>query len=215
MQLLLGDDHLVGIAVEGLDPDDQTRATPETVEVADLTLYYGKGTGFEYADGVDVVQFKYSPSQENAAFRTSDAKKTIAKFAESYRNYEKLYGAQEVEKKLRFQLVTNRPIYPQFTQAIRALATGKSPSGEVRKQARQFTVAAGLKGEALAAFAGKCQFLGESSSLILLVLQRYEKGSPLHATAKFTHTIAVIRVTKSLDVKYYRGRVNHLFVSKS
>jgi len=39
MQLLLGDDHLIGIAVEGLDPGDRMHASSETVEVADLTLY--------------------------------------------------------------------------------------------------------------------------------------------------------------------------------
>ncbi|MBD0306224.1 MAG: hypothetical protein ICV76_06690, partial [Nitrospiraceae bacterium] len=53
MQLLLGDDGLIGIAVEGLDPGDPIHALSEPVEVADLTLYYGRGTGFEHADKVD------------------------------------------------------------------------------------------------------------------------------------------------------------------
>ena len=109
MQLLTGNDHLIGIAVEGLDPGDQSRASPETVEVADLTLYYGQGTGFEYAANVDVVQFKYSPSRDNAQFRASD-QKTITKFAASYRDYKNRYSARQVEEKLRFQLITNRPI---------------------------------------------------------------------------------------------------------
>jgi len=166
MQLLLGDDHLIGIAVEGLDPDDQTRASPGTVEVADLTLYYGQGTGFEYADNVDVVQFKYSPSHENAEFRASDAKKTITKFAASYRDYKSRYGARQVENKLRFQLITNRPIYPPLTQAIRELAAGKRLSGQAEEQAKQFKAAAGLDGKSLAAFASKCQISGLSGSLI-------------------------------------------------
>jgi len=110
MQLLLGDDQLAGIAVEGLDPGDQKNASSETVEVADLTLYYGHGTGFEHADKVDVVQFKYSPSHKTAEFRASDAKNTISKFAVSYRDYTSRYSTREVEDKLRFQLITNRPI---------------------------------------------------------------------------------------------------------
>ena len=166
LQLLLGDDHLIGIAVEGLDPVDQTRASPETVEVADLTLYYGRGTGFECADNVDVVQFKYSPSHENAEFRASDAKKTITKFAVSYLDYKSRYGAREVEDKLRFQLVTNRPIYPPLTQAIRQLAAGKRLSGQAEGQAKQFGGTAGLDGKLLAAFASKCQISGLSGSLI-------------------------------------------------
>ena len=166
MQLLLGEDHLIGIAVEGLDPDDQTRASSETVEVADLTLYYGKGTGFEYADKVDVVQFKYSPSRDNAEFRASDAKKTITKFAASNRDYKNRYSARQVEEKLRFQLITNRPIYPPLTQAIRELAIGRRVSGQAEEQAKQFKAAAALDGKSLAAFASKCQILGLSGSLI-------------------------------------------------
>ena len=166
MQLLLGDDHLIGIAVEGLEPDDQTRASRETVEIADLTLYYGQGTGFDYADKVDVVQFKYSPSHENAEFRASDAKKTITKFAASYRDYNDKYGARQVEDKLCFSLITNRPIYLPLTQAIRGLAAGKRLSGQAKEQAMQFKTAANLDRKSLAAFASKCQILGLSGSLI-------------------------------------------------
>ncbi len=51
-----------------------------------------------------------------------------------------------------------------------------------------------------------------NSDLLMLVnLQRYEKGSRFHSDSKYTHTIAVIRVTKSLDVKYYKGLINHLY----
>jgi hypothetical protein len=42
MQLLLPYENLVGIAVEGLEPADQALAASETVEIADITLYYGK-----------------------------------------------------------------------------------------------------------------------------------------------------------------------------
>jgi len=46
--------------------------------------------------------------------------------------------------------------------------------------------------------------------LILVDLQRYERDYGPHSDGKFTHTIAVIRVTKSLDIEYYKGRINHL-----
>ena len=160
MQLLLGEDHLVGIAVEGLDPDDQTNASPDAIEIADLTLYYGEATGFEYADKVDVIQFKYSPSHENVEFRASDAKKTITKFAVSYCDYNSQYSARPVEDKLRFELITNRPIYPPLTQAIKGLAAGRRLFGPAQEQAKQFKAAAGLEGKSLAAFASKCQISG-------------------------------------------------------
>ena len=41
MQLLLPSNPLQAIAVEGLSPRDQSKATSKTVEIADLTLYYG------------------------------------------------------------------------------------------------------------------------------------------------------------------------------
>jgi len=51
-----------------------------------------------------------------------------------------------------------------------------------------------------------------SSDLVLLVnLQRYEKRYGRHSDSKYSHTIAVVRVSKSLDVKYYKGRINHLY----
>ena len=53
-----------------------------------------------------------------------------------------------------------------------------------------------------------------SELLILVQLQRYEEGYRSHSEGKYTHTIAVIRVKKTLHVKYYRGRVNHFYKPK-
>ena len=50
MQLLLPRDGLVGIAVEGLSEEDQSIASAGAVEVADLTVYYGKDANFSNAD---------------------------------------------------------------------------------------------------------------------------------------------------------------------
>ncbi len=156
MQLLLPDDELVGIGVEGLEPADQAVASSETVEIADIALYYGKRPTFKLADKVNIVQFKYSVSRSDKEFRASDAKKTVAKFAAAFRDHRKNYGARQVRDKLTFELITNRPIYPTFEQAIKGLADGNSLSGEVRKQADQFI---------LVEFAGKCLMTGLSGNL--------------------------------------------------
>lgn len=42
MQLLWPDTKLAAIAVEGLSPPDQRRASTATVDIADITLYYGR-----------------------------------------------------------------------------------------------------------------------------------------------------------------------------
>src|SRR5436305_1841493 len=84
LQLVMPSDGLVGIAVEGLAPADQPRASAETVEIADLVFYYGSLPTFEGARTVVVVQCKYSISSESVPFRASDAKKTIRKFAAAF-----------------------------------------------------------------------------------------------------------------------------------
>ncbi len=49
------------------------------------------------------------------------------------------------------------------------------------------------------------------ADLILLVdLQRYEQGFR-HELAKYRNTVAIIRIKKSMEIQYYKGRVNHLW----
>src|SRR3712207_5461296 len=96
LQLVLAADGLIGIAVEGLAPTDQARASAETVEIADLVLYYGDHPTFDGAQSVVIAQVKYSISSGCVPFRASDAKKTIRKFAAAFRNHKKTYGAKVV-----------------------------------------------------------------------------------------------------------------------
>src|SRR5215213_1010813 len=115
LQLVIPADELIGIAVEGLAPADQASASAETVEIADLVLYYGDWPTFEDASSVVIVQLKYSKSAESVPYRASDAKKTIHKFAEAFRDHESRYGRKDVDKKLSFELITNRPISHEFS----------------------------------------------------------------------------------------------------
>ena len=77
LQLVMPSDELVGIAVEGLAPADQVRASVETVEIADLVFYYGRRPTFVGARSVVIIQVKYSKTLEGVPFRASDGKKTI------------------------------------------------------------------------------------------------------------------------------------------
>lgn len=164
-QLLWPDSDLTAIAVEGPSPADQVGASAATVEVADLTFYYGGRPNFADAARTTFAQFKYSIADQNKEFRASCAKKTVKKFGATYRSFKRKYGAQTVEDKLDFQLVTNQPISDSLLQAIEAMATGSSVSGDVKVQAKQFKVASGLSGKPLAAFARKLKIIGRSGSL--------------------------------------------------
>ena len=165
LQLVMPTDELVGIAVEGLAPADQTKASAETVEIADLVLYYGTAPTFDWAKNVVILQAKYSISLESVPFRASDGKKTIRKFAAALRSYKRTHGAKAVEKKLAFELITNRPIYSEFAKAIDGLASGTPLKGDAKKQAAQFTSASGLKGKELTQFANKFRVTGLSGTL--------------------------------------------------
>lgn len=165
LRLVMPTDDFVGIAVEGLAPADQAEASAETVEIADLALYYGKSPTFDGAHSVVIVQMKYSISSQSNPFRASDAKKTIQKFATAFRDHISKHGAEDVKKKLNFELITNRPIYPEFGEAIVGIALGASLSGEAEKQATQFTSACGLKNEDLSEFAQKIRIIGLVGSL--------------------------------------------------
>ena len=165
LQLVMPADELIGIAVEGLAPADQASASAETVEIADLVLYYGDWPTFEDASSVVIVQLKYSKSAESVPYRASDAKKTIHKFAEAFRDHESRYGTKDVDKKLSFELVTNRLISHEFSEAIDSLASGSPLKGEARKQATQFASTCGLKGRALKRFAQKVRVTGLVGSL--------------------------------------------------
>ena len=49
--------------------------------------------------------------------------------------------------------------------------------------------------------------------LILIKLQRYEKES-YRRNSRFTHTVAVARITRALDLDYFKGRINHAHESR-
>lgn len=165
LQLLMPTDELIGIAVEGPSPADQEDVSKGTVEIADLVLYHGKGWTFNEAHSITIIQMKYSICSKDLPFRASDAKKTIHKFTEAFKSYKTQYKAKNVANKLKFQLITNRPIDSEFDEAISCLASGSQLSGNVKKQAIQFATACGLEKQELVEFAKKFQIIGIAGNL--------------------------------------------------
>jgi hypothetical protein len=165
MQLLMPDGDLKAIAVEGLSPVEQKSAAAHTIDIADLTFYYNGRPRFQDAARVTIAQFKYSIADEGNDFRASHAKKTIEKFAQTFTDYSKRFGADEVNKKLSFQLFTNQPVYQALYEAIDGIARGATLSGKAEKQAEQFKAASGVSGNALSAFASRLEIVGLTGSL--------------------------------------------------
>jgi len=212
LQLLRSDTDLNAIAIEGLSPIDQVRASTQTIEIADLVLYYG-GSVFEKASRTSFVQFKYSVASKDLDFRASHAKKTIQKYAKTYCEYLEMYGDDAVLDKLDFQLITNQPIYEQLLLAIDAIAHGLSCTGDIEKQAMQFKAAAGLVGEQLSTFASKFKLYGSSGNLPTI---KYELASLLVDWSATQDSIAAARLgqLKNLvrDKAGYAGTNRNLII---
>ena len=165
LELVLPKDGLVGIAVEGLSPVDQKHASADAVEIADLTLYYGRLAAFDRAKAVVITQFKYSNRLKTVPFRASDAKETIRKFASAYRTHKRKYGVNNVRDKLQFEIITNRPVLAALNAAIKGAAASGPLTGDAKKQASQLRIASKLKGKELVEFAGKLRITGLAGSV--------------------------------------------------
>ncbi|MEQ7892608.1 NACHT domain-containing protein [Xanthomonas arboricola] len=163
--LLLPGAELVGIAVEGFANEDQRGVSKEGNEIADAVLYFGGGANLQQATRVVVVQVKYSKAAERKPFRAADAKKTIDKFARTYRACKTSLGTEKARAKLRFELVTNRPIEPALVEAIEGLAAQSPLKGDAKTQAKQVTDACKLMGKDLAEFAARLDMIGLTGDL--------------------------------------------------
>ncbi len=158
-------DGFVGISLEGPSPIDQQGAAEESVQIADATLYYGQRPQFDRSNRVVVAQVKYSVARKSAPFRASDAKKTVEKLVATYLDFKSRFGVQEVNKKLSFELITNRKISTALQEAVQSIASGKTPKGDAKNQGKQIKAAIGLSGKDLSAVAKKIRFTGMAGSL--------------------------------------------------
>lgn len=163
--LLLPRDGLVGIAVEGFAYEDRNGVSNEGNEIADAVLYFGGRATLQDAERAVVVQVKYSKAAEHKPFRAADAKKTIGKFACTYRAYVTSFGTDKAWAKLRFELVTNRPIEPALLAAVEGLAAQSPLKGDAKTQADQVVDACRLMGEDLAEFAARLNMIGLTGDL--------------------------------------------------
>jgi hypothetical protein len=57
---------------------------------------------------------------------------TIHKFAQAYKSHQKQYGVKEVERKLAFELIGNRPVHPNLTVAVQNIASDTPLRGEAK-----------------------------------------------------------------------------------
>ncbi|MGH1429373.1 MAG: hypothetical protein ACRBEE_15665 [Arenicella sp.] len=200
--LITHQNNLIGIAIEGVSPKEKNQKNKELVEIADAILFYGGCPTFESAHKSRIVQVKYSISSANVDYRNSHAKKTISKFAASYKDLVKRFGEENLKSKITFEIVTNRPIYEHFASAIKLIGDNKKISGESKTQADQFKKACGLQGKHLRLFAK------------LFILNGNEQNLPANLKS-LNRTISNWSSTNGVQAKARAGNIKQLIRSKA
>jgi hypothetical protein len=126
LQLIFPKDDLFAVIVEGLSPNESMQLNKEAEDIADLILFYGSGDTFATCAAQQILQFKYKVASESVT--SSYLKKTIKKFAATFRAYKASTNEEEIASKLSFGFVTNAEFSNDLWNAISCLKSGKIPN---------------------------------------------------------------------------------------
>ena len=155
---------LIAITIEGpsLSETDAEEYVTTGEELIDVGEYYGSES-LEEATLVRYIQLKRSTVRTDEAWTPSELKKTLKKFAERYIALQQRFEKFNLNSKLEFWFVSNRPINTNFSEAIHDAAEGISTRHvDDLKKLEQFT---NLSGTALANFCKLLRFEGEQEGL--------------------------------------------------
>ena len=125
LQMIRPDSPLHRIVLEDVSPTDRAGSSGRSFLAADITEYYG-GDNFEQATEVVLSQLKYShrnPSRQWTAAELAPSGKArdktiLGKLVDAYSEYKRKYGRDDVLKKLRIRLTSNRPGHPTLVRLI-------------------------------------------------------------------------------------------------
>ncbi|OSQ39091.1 hypothetical protein THS27_21550 [Thalassospira sp. MCCC 1A01428] len=174
LKLLLNDEELRALTVEGLSKADEDGASPETWDGVDCTLYFG-GENAVSASKIELQQLKYSaanPAGNWTASRLIDGpkgKSILGKLAKAWKALvEKRPSTAELP---RVSLVSNQPTDENVIEAFRRAAQTqvsiprRKPAKTAKLEA-QIGYATDLSSEQLRLFASVFQFDTGSASRI-------------------------------------------------
>lgn len=151
LKLLSADSGLVAVSIEGPSADEQSGAQPIEAgeELIDIAEYFGS-EDFGQAHLVRYMQLKHSTLHENDPWTASGLEKTIRGFAARHAGLRKAHDQDDLEKKLQFWFVTNRPVSTDVIEAVADAAVNGTPRHrDELKKLQKFT---GLAEGELAAF---------------------------------------------------------------
>ncbi|WOI54412.1 hypothetical protein [Parvularcula sp. LCG005] len=165
LELLPPSTDLNAITLEGFDEQDEQELGIGAVEIADLVRYHG-GTDVARSQRVTVVQFKYSIASADKAVRAADLASTLVKFAITDTELRAAYGDEHVERVVRYEYATNRPINFNLGLAINAVIAGSDVDGDVSRQAGQIANALKDYPHEAAGLLRRLNLVGSQGSLV-------------------------------------------------
>ena len=125
IRLLLNEDGLEAIAVEGLGSSDEAGKSPDTWDGVDCTLYFG-GRNANEADKIKIEQLKYSAANPNQSWTvarliggTRRDRSVIGRLAKAWKE---LAASRFPAPPPRVVLVSNQPVDPGVRSAVRQAA---------------------------------------------------------------------------------------------
>jgi hypothetical protein len=165
LELLLPATDLVSIALEGFDESDERDLGIGAVEIADLVRYHG-ARDVARASHVAIVQFKYSIASADRPVRAADLAKTLTKFAVTDAELRTKHGDDHVDRVVRYEFATNRPIHLDLLAAVTAIVSGDETQGDVACQAAQLATALKSYSPPHAGLLRRLDLVGSQGSLV-------------------------------------------------
>jgi hypothetical protein len=162
--LLSPQSNLKAVTIEGPSPSETT--PPEAIkngeELIDVAEYYGS-ENLVKATLVRYIQLKHSTLMVEKLWTPGELKKLLTGFAARYKELQRQLKVDDLNGKLEFWFVSNRPVNKGFLQVVDSAANGESTTNprDISKL-EKFT---SLKGPELAAFCKLLRLQGSQENL--------------------------------------------------
>lgn len=204
IRLLLNEDGLEAIAVEGLSSRDEVGKSPDTWDGVDCTLYFG-GRDANEADRIRIEQLKYSAANPDKSWtvarliggKRSD-RSVIARLAKAWKG---LAAARPPNSPPYVVLVSNQPVDPEVPSAVRKAAGSPLPVPTRKPKTTaapelRLAYAAGLSVDDFRVFASNLNFETNTGSRFALeeqVLRTMDEWTDLDVQGVITRLREFVR----------------------
>ena len=201
LELLSPRSDLEAVSIEGTTTEDPT--APDKVEIVDVGEYFG-GKSPDQARQVRYSQLKHSSDRQTLPVPFSDLETTIIKFAGMYRDHLLEVAEAELQSRVQFVFVTNRPISERLQAAFEDAADGVA-SPRYASEVNKLRKASGLNdGEfelffSLFDLVGNEKGLWEQRELLVRDMRGYLPGQDADAPSRLKELVTRKALSESAD----------------